>query len=55
MVEVIATDAFADWCTNLDDSASEDVDVTVGLLESLSVALGYPRPSAIEGAPFALR
>lgn len=43
MVEVIATDEFADWYRDLDDSASEDVDVAVGLLENLGVALGYPR------------
>lgn len=55
MVEVIATDEFAEWYRHLDDSASEDVDVAVGLLESLGIALGYPRSSAIEGASFALR
>ncbi|MGE5787177.1 MAG: type II toxin-antitoxin system RelE/ParE family toxin [Myxococcales bacterium] len=51
MVEVFATDEFAGWYRDLDDAASEDVDVAVGLLESL----GYPRSSAIEGASFALR
>lgn len=55
MVEVIATDEFADWYRDLDDAGAEDVGVVVGLLEQLGPALGYPRSSAINGAPFALR
>jgi hypothetical protein len=55
MVEVIATDEFADWYNDLDEPGSEDVDVAVGLLERLGVALGFPRSSSIEGASFALR
>lgn len=55
MVEVVATDEFADWYNDLDDPVSEDVDVAVGLLEELGVTLGFPRSSAIEGASFALR
>jgi hypothetical protein len=55
MVEVIATDEFTDWYNDLDEPGSEDVDVSVGVLERLGVALGYPRSSAIEGTSFALR
>jgi hypothetical protein len=55
MVDVIATDEFASWYGDLDDAASDDVDVAVDLLEQLGPQLPYPRSSAIKGARFALR
>ena len=55
MVEVIATDEFTDWYRLLDDSAADDIEAGIGLLESHGVALGFPRSSAINGASFALR
>jgi hypothetical protein len=55
MVEVIATDEFKAWYTDLDDAAGDDVDVAVELLETLGVRLGYPRSSEIKGASFPLR
>jgi hypothetical protein len=55
VVEVIVTDEYLAWYDRLDDPGAEDVDVTVGILESLGVALGAPRSSDIKGASFALR
>jgi len=55
VTEVVATDEFAVWYRDLDESVSEDVDVGVELLAQLGVTLGFPRSSAIEGASFALR
>jgi len=55
VVEVIAADEFTHWYEGLDDQAADDVEVVVGLLETLGVRLGFPRSSAIEGARFALR
>jgi hypothetical protein len=55
VVEVIAADEFTRWYDELDDEAADDVEVVVGLLETLGVGLGFPRSSAIEGAKFALR
>jgi hypothetical protein len=43
VVEVIVTDEYLEWYDGLDDAGAEDVDVTVGILESLGVALGAPR------------
>jgi hypothetical protein len=54
-VEVVATDEFVAWYNRLDEATSDDVDVTVGVLESQGVALGAPRSSDIKGASFALR
>jgi hypothetical protein len=55
VVEVIVTDEYLEWYEALDDPGAEDVDVTVGILQSLGVALGAPRSSDIKGASFALR
>jgi hypothetical protein len=55
VTEVIATDEFAVWYSDLDESVSDDVDVAVEQLAQLGVTLGFPRSSAIEGASFALR
>jgi hypothetical protein len=54
-VEVVATDNFRTWYDELDDAASDDVDVAVEVLSQLGVLLGHPRSSAIKGATFALR
>jgi hypothetical protein len=55
VAEVVATDEFAEWYGDLDDSACDDVDAVVGLLEARGVLLGFPQSSAINGASFALR
>src|SRR5689334_10901196 len=55
MVEIIATHDFRDWYDDLDDAASDDVDVAVEVLAQVGVALGHPRSSAIKEATFALR
>jgi hypothetical protein len=55
VVEVIATDEFADWYGALDDSAADDIEAGIGLLENRGVAIGFPYSSAIKGASFALR
>ena len=55
VTELIATDEFASWYGELDDTASDDVDAVVGLLEARGVLLGFPQSSAINGASFALR
>jgi len=55
VVEVIVTDEYVEWYDGLDDAGAEDVDVSVGILQALGVALGAPRSSDIKGASFALR
>jgi hypothetical protein len=55
LIEIIATDDFAQWYRDLDDAGSEDVDVAIGVLESRGVSLGAPRSSEIKGTSFALR
>lgn len=55
MADVVATDEFIAWYQDLDDLASEDVNVAVELLELRGATLGFPHSSAIKGATFALR
>ena len=55
MTEVVATDEFVTWYQDLDDAASDDVDVAVEVLANVGVALGHPRSSSIKGASFPLR
>ena len=54
-VEVIGTDEFADWYSDLDESDKDAVDRYVGLLEAHGVALRFPYSSALKGSRFALR
>ena len=55
MVEVIATDEFAEWFDELEEVHVDPVIVAVSKLEQAGVALGHPASSAIKGASFALR
>lgn len=55
MVEIVTTDEFRVWYTELDDDTAEDVTVSVDYLAVEGLRLGYPRSSAITGASFALR
>src|SRR5690349_17006874 len=55
MVEVIATEVFAEWYGDLNEQDTDAVFRVVGLLEARGVALGFPHSSAIEGSSIALR
>jgi hypothetical protein len=55
MVEVVATDEFADWYRSISDRQADAVAVAVERLEQLGLALGFPYSSAVRGASFALR
>jgi hypothetical protein len=55
MVEVIATDEFAQWYGALDDTDTVAVRSAVSVLEEKGVALEFPRSSQIKGSEFALR
>jgi hypothetical protein len=55
MVEVVATDEFAQWFDALEETHVNPVIVAVSKLEQAGVALGHPSSSAINGASFALR
>jgi hypothetical protein len=54
LVEVIATDEFADWFDALEEVHVDPVIVAVSKLEQAGVALGHPASSAVKGASFAL-
>jgi len=54
-VEIVVTDEFEAWFMALDEKETEAVDRSIGLLERMGVALGFPYSSSIEGANFALR
>lgn len=55
MVEVIATDEFAEWYRSIADQQADAVAVAVERLEQLGLGLGFPYSSAIKGSTFALR
>jgi hypothetical protein len=55
MVEVIATDEFAEWYRSIADQQADAVAVAVERLEQLGLGLGFPYSSAVRGATFALR
>ena len=55
MVEVVATDTFAEWYEDLDEGDADAVTRVVGLLESLGVTLGAPYSSQIKGSKVAMR
>ena len=55
MVEVLATDEFVSWYSELEDDVADDVEVSVELLASRGVTLGFPHSSAIKGTDMALR
>jgi hypothetical protein len=55
MFEVIATDEFTEWYSELEDAVAEDVTEAVDLLGRMGTALGYPHSSAIRGAKAPLR
>ena len=55
MVEVIATDEFAEWYAGLDWPDADAVTKMVGLLEDRGVALAFPHSSQIKGSRIALR
>jgi len=55
MVEVVATDEFADWYQDLSQSDAMAVARNVGLLEARGTTLGHPRSSAIKGSRYPLR
>jgi len=55
MVEVIATDEFAEWYRDLAEGDMEAVTFSVEILREKGVALGSPHSSAIEGSRYPLR
>ncbi|HEY3452779.1 MAG TPA: type II toxin-antitoxin system RelE/ParE family toxin [Myxococcales bacterium] len=55
MVEVIATDEFADWYQDLKAADADAVTFSVEILREKGIALGSPHSSAVEGAKHALR
>ena len=55
MVEVIATDEFAQWFLDLEQADALAVDRSVGLLAQMGIALRHPHTSAIKGSRFPLR
>jgi len=55
MTEVLATDAFALWYRNLDDTDIEEVTRVVDILQIQGPRLGYPQSSSIAGSSIALR
>ena len=55
MVDIVATDEFRVWYTELDNDTAEDVTASVDYLAVEGLRLGYPRSSAIAGTSFALR
>jgi hypothetical protein len=55
MIEVIATDEFAEWYEELDEADTKAVVRVVGLLEARGVSLGFPYSSEIKGSRYALR
>jgi len=55
MVEVVATDEFAEWCDGSTSADQDAVDRVVALLTRDGVRLGHPWSSALRGVRFALR
>lgn len=55
MVEVIATDEFAEWYLDLNTADAKAVARVVGLLEVKGVLLDYPYSTAIEGSDYPIR
>ncbi len=55
MVEVVATDEFAEWWEDLDGSEAADVARVVDLLELQGTELGFPYSSALKDTGFAIR
>jgi hypothetical protein len=55
MVEVIATDEFADWYKELKAADADAVTFSVEILREKGIALGSPHSSSIEGSRHALR
>jgi hypothetical protein len=55
MVEVVATDEFANWYDGLSAGDAEAVARGAERLEKLGVALGFPHSSALKGTKLPLR
>jgi len=55
MVEVIFTDEFNGWWSDLSEDQQVDVGAYVDLLAEHGVSLGHPRSSSIVGSVIALR
>jgi len=55
MVEVVATDEFAEWFEDLDEADTKAVVQVVDLLAARGVSLGFPYSSEIKGSRYALR
>ncbi len=55
MVEVVATDEFAEWFEDLDEADTKAVVRVVDLLAARGVSLGFPYSSEIKGSRYALR
>ena len=53
--DVIVTDEWTDWWSELTEDQQEKVGSSIGLLEARGVTLGYPHSSDIKGATFPLR
>ncbi len=55
MIEIFATDEFAEWYAGLSVAMAAPVYQKVELLRELGVTLDYPHSSAISGTKIALR
>ena len=55
MVEVITTDEFAEWYSDLDEADTKAVVRAVDLLAARGVSLPFPYSSEIKGSHYALR
>src|SRR5262245_11799444 len=55
MTEVVYTDEFGEWWSDLDEDEQETVAGYVEQLEALGIALGHPQSSAINGSKYPIR
>ena len=55
MVEVIATDEFAEWYADLNEGDAEAVTRGAERLEQVGAQLGFPHSSAINGTRYPIR
>jgi hypothetical protein len=55
MVEVLVTDEFLAWFTELDEALARLVDERVTLVEQLGMEAGFPYSSVLAGAKYPLR
>jgi hypothetical protein len=55
VVEVVFTDEFGEWFSDLSETDQDSTHEAVAVLQDRGFALGFPRSSAIQGSAIALR